>query len=191
MFPPSFWDFTAVSLACICANLVTHPAETLKTRSQTFAGVEPNLFRLASQIARNEGYVRPFYQGLSAGLWRAVISGGGRITIYNQIKIYLGDDVMAGAGAGFRSCLGMAAGGVAAVFAAPFDMVRTRQQTHKIRAGNSTPGLGHVMLTVLKTDGVRGLWAGFLRLLFFTYSLSAVTLCAATLCVYVAMKLSP
>lgn len=181
----AFADFTATSLACVVANLFTHPFEMLKVRQQIYASAsktsaEPNLIRLIAEIARTEGPIRPFYSGLSAGLWRAVISGGGRLALYNQFKLVLGEDRMAQSGVATRISLGVLAGGLAAVFAVPFDLVRTRQQSFKqsspaaatSSSATSAPGMFQVIRDIVNKEGVRGLWAGssatFVRQAIFT-----------------------
>jgi hypothetical protein len=152
----------------MAANLVTHPLEFLKVRQQLYvsptgARGEPSLLRLLPEILRNEG-VLPLYTGLSAGLWRAVISGGGRLTIYNQLKLAAGSDVVAASGATGRAMLGVVAGGLAALLAVPFDLVRTRQQAVKrvgsgLHQGAGT-GMGTIFVDVARREGLRGLWAG-------------------------------
>jgi hypothetical protein len=164
-------DFAATSLACVCANLVTHPADTMKSR-QMYAGERASVWRVAANMVRTEGLVA-FYKGLPAGLWRAVISGGGRLTIYNQVKSLLGEDRMTHAGFAGRTTLGMISGGLAAVLAAPFDLVRTRQQVVQHRSAPTTRnGMFHVLRTIIRTEGLRGLWAGssamFARQIIFT-----------------------
>lgn len=184
--PPGLVDFVATSAACVGANLLTHPLEFLKVRQQLYvsaSGAEPSVFRLLPEILRTEG-VRPLYNGLSAGLWRAVISGGGRLSIYNQLKLAAGEDLVVSGGVAGRAVLGMAAGGLAALLAVPFDMVRTRQQAHKTGKGPTPgalseapharppPSMGRIMVEVVRTEGVRGLWAGsvptFVRQVVFT-----------------------
>lgn len=80
-------DLLSTSLACIAANLVTHPLEMLKVRQQLGVHGATSLPTLTKHIVKTEG-VKALYKGLSAGLIRAVVSGGGRLTIYNQLKLY-------------------------------------------------------------------------------------------------------
>lgn len=178
----SLLDFSATSLACVCANLVTHPAETLKAR-QMYAGAGTSVWRVAADMVRTEGVVS-FYQGLSAGLWRAVISGGGRLTIYNQAKSALGEDMLHRTGFAGRAALGMWSGGLAAVLAAPFDMVRTRQQVNRSSGGGG--GMFQMLGLIARTEGLPGLWAGssamFVRQVTFTAAQVSTYDRAKTMC---------
>ena len=133
--------------------------EFLKVRQQSYSAAparEPNLWRLARDIARTEG-PRPFYSGLSAGLYRAVISGGGRIAIYNQLKLSWGARDGAGTTDHVRVMFGMAAGVAAAIFAVPFDLIRTRQQV--VQKGPSLSMMA-VVQHILRHGTVTDLWIG-------------------------------
>jgi hypothetical protein len=80
-------DFVSTSLACVSANLVTHPLEMLKVRQQVSVVPSLSFTALTQKIVKTEG-TKALYKGLSAGLVRAVVSGGGRLTIYNQLKLF-------------------------------------------------------------------------------------------------------
>eukprot|EP01127_Copromyxa_protea_P005905 TRINITY_DN15734_c0_g1_i1.p1 TRINITY_DN15734_c0_g1~~TRINITY_DN15734_c0_g1_i1.p1 ORF type:complete len:289 (-),score=42.09 TRINITY_DN15734_c0_g1_i1:25-852(-) len=142
-------DFVSTSLACIVANLVTHPLEMLKVRQQLSVG-SVGFSTLTVNIIRTEG-PKALYKGLSAGLFRAVISGGGRLMIYNQLKMLSKEDNVV-----LRIGMGSAAGMIAAIFAAPFDLVRTVQQAN---VGSAPSALG-VMKNIAKVKGPLALWSG-------------------------------
>lgn len=147
-------DFVATSSASVLANFVTHPAETIKTRQQLNNVTAAQVLR----DARASGaFFGSLYRGFSASIIRAIISGGGRQTIYYGLKIsLLSRDNTSGIA---RAALGVLAGVLAAGLAAPIDLVRTRQQ------GEALAGRGPSVLAILKRvykdeGGIRGLYRG-------------------------------
>lgn len=147
-------DFVATSTASVLANVVTHPAETIKTRQQLRNVSAAHVIREAHASGT---LVASLYRGFSASVLRAIISGGGRQTIYFGLKSsLLTPEDTSGA---TRVALGITAGVLAAGVAAPIDLVRTRQQ------GDARAGKGASVLAVLRrvyTDegGARGLFRG-------------------------------
>ena len=149
------FDLLSASLASCTANLFTHPFENLKTRQQVGASIPARALLL--RVLREEG-VASLYRGLNAGLVRAVISGGGRLAIYNQLKLAVLDAEQSGSPlTAIRLSLGMVSGIAAAVVAAPVDLVRTRQVVH--HRGPSLSMLG-VLQSLVREGGLRGLYQG-------------------------------
>jgi hypothetical protein len=147
-------DFVVTSLSSIFANVVTHPAETVKTRQQ-LRNVS------ASQVLR-EAYasgtaLSSLYRGFSASLVRAVISGGGRQTLYYGLKSSLLSQNNESGSA--RVALGVVAGMFAAGLAAPIDLVRTRQQVD-VHMGSSVSIISILKSVYAEENGLRGLWRG-------------------------------
>ncbi len=116
-------DFVATSTASCAANFVTHPFETAKVRQ--VLGQSGNVFSVMSRIVGSEG-PGALYRGFNSSLLRAVVSGGGRQTVYWGLKSLLlaNDDPSLSK----RIVLGAGAGMIAAGAAAPIDMVRTRSK---------------------------------------------------------------
>eukprot|EP01126_Amoeba_proteus_P004795 TRINITY_DN11591_c0_g6_i3.p1 TRINITY_DN11591_c0_g6~~TRINITY_DN11591_c0_g6_i3.p1 ORF type:complete len:271 (+),score=34.02 TRINITY_DN11591_c0_g6_i3:70-882(+) len=144
-------DFISTSLACIAANLVTHPLEMVKVRQQISVLPTQTFPALLYHIVQTEG-IKALYKGLGAGLLRGVISGGGRIAIYNQLKLAY---PQYGSSA-HRVLMGMGAGLIAAWLANPFDYIRTVQQAQK---GKTTSMMTLTRETVQK-HGFTSLWTG-------------------------------
>lgn len=157
-------DLVATSASSILANVVTHPFEMLKTQQQMH-GVS------MSSLVRSHGLSLSWlYRGFSASLARAVISGGGRQTIYFALK---GDERKGVA----RPVVGGISGLLAALVAAPVDMARTRQQL------SSSSSLGGTLLDAWRSGGARELWKGSSAVL-----LRQILLTGAQLPVYDASK---
>jgi hypothetical protein len=106
------------------------------------------------RIGKSEG-ISALYRGFSSSLVRAVVSGGGRQTVYWMLKAGLlkeGDSSLTK-----RMVLGSVAGVIAAGFAAPIDMVRTRQQAFK---GSNRLSMWSVLASAYGEGGVSGLFVG-------------------------------
>lgn len=164
-------DFSAASLASMSANIVTHPFETLKVRQQLSRTETGSMLAVARSMIAKEG-LQSLYRGLGAGLVRGMISGGGRLTIYNQLKLALLDEratdpfaiqrlLQRPEYAGVvRAGLGMTAGILAAMIAAPIDLARTRQQAAGLKQGTVAPGMLTILRQLLQQGGIRGLFTG-------------------------------
>ena len=168
-------DFVATSSASCLANLVTHPFENIKTRQQMAARVSSA--HLICQVVRSEG-VSALYRGLNAGLIRAVISGGGRLAIYNQLKLLLLNSEPRPGRIHIpevwhplaRVSLGMLSGVLAAMVAAPIDMVRTCQVLQS--RPDHRPTIAGILRDVIRKDGLAAIYRGssalFVRQAIFT-----------------------
>lgn len=86
LFPP-FHDFPAPFL---------HPVDVVKSRMQTdVVGGGPGMFEIASTLYNDGGY-RPFFQGLTATLWRAIVNHAATFVVYEAAMGFL----MKGGGSG-------------------------------------------------------------------------------------------
>ena len=164
-------SFLTSSLACITANLITHPLETLKTRQQILsssASKSKRTLSIAKNLIHNEG-VTALYKGLTASLIRAVVSGAGRLTINEHLKdqcTSLGwldssesnstHNTSVVLDVAVRGGLAVTSGCAAAFLSSPIDMIRTRQAA----ASTTSPSIGQVFVSVLRKKGVHGLFAG-------------------------------
>lgn len=148
-----FGDFLATSTSSILANVVTHPFESVKVHQQLSGNS-------MMQVLRSQT-LRSLYAGFSASVARAVISGGGRQTIYYGLKSALLSNRPRDESSlfGLRVALGMGAGLAAALLAAPVDMARTRQQS-AAAASKKNVGLIAVLRDAYRAGGFRGLFRG-------------------------------
>ena len=79
-------DFLCTSSSSILANVVTHPFELVKVRQQAaLVGESASFGRVWSGVVRKQGLFG-LYRGFQASVVRAIISGGGRQTIFYGLK---------------------------------------------------------------------------------------------------------
>ena len=159
-----FTSFLTSSIACIFANLVTHPLETIKTRQQLVSSSKTiSVTSITKQIVKNEGF-NGLYKGLNASLLRAVISGAGRLTTFEFLKenctrygLLSKKHSNQPTELPLRAGLAVSSGSFAALLSSPIDMVRTKQAAD---ASNKNLSVFQILLNVLRKDRIHGLFAG-------------------------------
>ena len=164
-------EFATSSLACIVANMITHPLETIKTFQQLPGQRSLSTLRAARLIMYEDG-IGSLYKGLNASLVRAVISGGGRLSLFGLFKDIAYDRGFLESSSStpkaselpLRGVIASVAGMIAALVSSPVDLIRTRQAGFKGSYAQS-PSMGNVVMSIYATDGIRGLFAGSTALL--------------------------
>ncbi len=150
-------DFIATSTSSILANFVTHPFETIKTRQVVTNSSFTDVVRRTMQSSDG---IASFYRGFSASIARAIISGGGRQTIYYGLKrVALSHQKSNNDSIALRVAIGMVSGILAAGLAAPVDMARTRQQAAAAGSANNV-SMTRILSESYQQGGLRGLWRG-------------------------------
>ena len=154
--------------SCV-AEVVTMPIDVVKTRMQ-FSGAHSVQYKgsidAATQILRREG-AQALFKGLKPALLRQATYGAMRYGLYAPIRNSLGVDpnlpkseipivkkIVAGA----------TAGAGASFLANPTDLIKIRMQVDGM-AGNSAggpryKGLFDAFRTIIREEGVLGLWKG-------------------------------
>ena len=155
-------DYICASTASICANFATHPLETIKTR-QMLSSSRNSTFWHARHIISNEG-TAALYKGITAAQIRAVISGGGRLTFYQLIKLQLQRQGVLSqentpANITLRGVAATSAAAFAAYLSSPVDLIRTRQAAFK-GATTETPSIISISSKMIKDGGVKSLFNG-------------------------------
>ncbi len=167
--PPPLASAAASCGACIAANIVTHPLETIKTRQQLPGAVSESFMRVARQVAKTEG-VAALYKGVTAAAARAVVSGGGRLEAYSFLKRHAlrAGVISAGAPAREMPVLGVmavSAGCFAAFLGSPLDLIRTRQAAFQ-GPYEQCPSMVRIGANIVRREGgPRGLFAGSMALM--------------------------
>ncbi|KAL2017504.1 hypothetical protein VTK56DRAFT_2046 [Thermocarpiscus australiensis] len=175
-------SFVAGAVAGGAATAATYPLDLLRTRfaAQGNDRVYANLRRAVVQIARDEG-VRGFFRGLAPGLAQIVPYMGVFFAVYETLRPHLGRlDLPFSSG-------GALAGTIASVTAKtgtfPLDLVRKRIQVQGPTRGRyvhkNIPeyrGTVSTVRTILRNEGLRGLYRGLTVSLFKAAPASAVTM---------------
>ncbi|CAK7567378.1 MAG: mitochondrial thiamine pyrophosphate transporter [Sporothrix epigloea] len=177
---PHVDTFVAGASAGAAATAATYPLDLLRTRfaAQGTDRVYSNLRAAVRDIARDEG-MQGFFRGLGPALLQIAPYMGSFFACYESLKPAMGYvaerflDTTVGASAAVGTGAGSAAAGVVAAvmaktFVFPLDLVRKRIQVqgptrsryiHKnIPVYNS--GVVRAIQTILRTEGVRGLYRG-------------------------------
>jgi len=143
------------------ATCCIQPIDIVKVRLQL--GVTGSPLAVAANIVKNEGF-STLYTGLSAGLLRQATYTTARLGIFTSLSDYLkkqneGKAIPLAQKAG----AGLAAGGLGAIFGSPADLSLIRMQADgtlpEAQRRNYT-GVGNALMTILKEEGVGGLFVG-------------------------------
>ncbi|KAK4111837.1 mitochondrial carrier [Canariomyces notabilis] len=176
-------SFVAGAVAGAAATAATYPLDLLRTRfaAQGNDRVYTGLLRAVRQIAREEGF-RGFFRGLAPGLAQIVPFMGVFFAVYETLRPALSQlDLPFSSG-------GAVAGTIASVTAKtgtfPLDLVRKRVQVQGPTRGRyvhkNIPeyagGMVNIVRTILRREGVRGLYRGLTVSLFKAAPASAVTM---------------
>ncbi|CAK7197488.1 mitochondrial thiamine pyrophosphate transporter [Sporothrix eucalyptigena] len=177
-------SFIAGASAGAAATAATYPLDLLRTRFAAQGNgpdrVYTNLRGAVRDIARDEG-VRGFFRGLGPALIQIAPYMGAFFACYEGLKPVTGQiaetvlssamgqrvGVNAGAGAG-DAVAGVTAAVMAKTFVFPLDLVRKRIQvqgpTRSRYVHKNIPvyegGVARTLQTILRTEGVRGLYRG-------------------------------
>ena len=157
---PFILKFLCGSLAGGLGSAVGNPFDVVKTRLMATEGkVQP--ISVAFSVYNSFG-IAGFYKGLQANIMRAMVLNGTKMACYDTIKQLLfkykivkkkglWSETMAAFGAGFfMTCT-----------VAPFDKIRTRLMNQP--AGqNMYNGFIDCLMKIVRNEGPRGLWAGFI-----------------------------
>jgi hypothetical protein len=189
-------EFVTASTACIVANMITHPLETIKTFQQLPGQGSISTLSAASKIVGEGGY-SSLYKGLNASLVRAVISGGGRLSLFGLFKdVAFDHGKLARNSKGspiaselpLRGMLASLAGMIAALAGSPADLIRTRQAAFK-GTYSQTPSIAGVVKEIFSANGLSGLFAGSTSLLARAFSFNLAQLTTYDYCKKSAMEM--
>jgi solute carrier family 25 phosphate transporter 23/24/25/41 len=166
-FPTSAVDFTSGALAGGVAACLTYPLDVVRLRLSTQTGPRPEhcgICDTINRIAREQG-ARGFYRGLFPTLIHVVPSFAINFQVFGSLKqryksshapgvkgtIPIAEAFYYGCGAGFFSS--------ALLF--PIDLVRRQMQADGQHGGRERySGIGDVIRTVYRRNGVRGFYNG-------------------------------
>jgi len=134
------------------ANVCTAPLDMIKVRMQT-ATDKKGVINTGLDIVRREG-VRSFWRGTGPSIARGFFFGGARLGLYTPIKQLV--STSKGNPTFIEKVLaGTISGGLAAAATSPIELLKTQLQSRKDKVGTV-----EIVKTIVKKDGVRGLWKG-------------------------------
>ena len=174
-------DFLCASLAGIIGRAPTHPLDTIKSVSFAHDGADPcsssssggkvrsrtlSLRQGYRLIMQREG-VRGFYRGLGIATVGSAPGVGTYMCTYEQSKKVLGSALGTPeeGSAVVHLCSGFGAETVSCVFWVPIDVVKERLQVQHPEVKGRYSGSWDGLQTILRNEGVAGLYKGYLSTL--------------------------
>ncbi|AJS45956.1 Oac1p [Saccharomyces cerevisiae YJM1341] len=171
-----FGSFVAGGLAACIAVTVTNPIELIKIRMQLqgemsalAAKVYKNPIQGMAVIFKNEG-IKGLQKGLNAAYIYQIGLNGSRLGFYEPIRSSLNQlffpdqEPHKVQSVGVNVFSGAASGIIGAVIGSPLFLVKTRLQSYSefIKIGEQThyTGVWNGLVTIFKTEGVKGLFRG-------------------------------
>eukprot|EP00300_Choanocystis_sp_HF-7_P041832 c8617_g1_i1.p2 GENE.c8617_g1_i1~~c8617_g1_i1.p2 ORF type:complete len:303 (+),score=56.20 c8617_g1_i1:152-1060(+) len=153
-------------IASCIAEVITLPVDVVKTRLQLQGqlGAQKQYSGLVDcivQTGRKEGF-KAFFKGLAPALLRQSTYGSLRYGLYTPIKGILGLGTDANPPLWKKIVAGAAAGAISSAVCNPTDLIKVRLQADGMSAG-STPryrGMWDAFRTIVRAEGVTGLWKG-------------------------------
>eukprot|EP00299_Pterocystis_sp_00344_P013337 c6525_g1_i1.p1 GENE.c6525_g1_i1~~c6525_g1_i1.p1 ORF type:complete len:297 (+),score=48.08 c6525_g1_i1:47-892(+) len=147
------------------------PLDVIKSRYQIRTSHNAPIFHTLKQIIASEG-VLALYQGLFPGLLAASVSWGGYLFFYERAKARQ-RTTTENLHSGHHIAAGFEAGIIMVFFTNPLWLIKTRMQLQQFQKQQSNPGirytgLGHALRTIIKDEGVLGLYRGVIPALVLT-----------------------
>lgn len=162
---PAWATFACGGAAACVAEVATLPIDTTKVRLQLLVGAAraapPSMLAVARGIVADEG-ARALFKGLAPALQRQLVFASLRIGLYAEIS----DRLRAGAPSlslGGKIAAGLLSGAIGITIANPTDLVKVRMQSEGRLAPGARPrysGVFNAYATIVRAEGVRGLWTG-------------------------------
>jgi solute carrier family 25 uncoupling protein 8/9 len=161
----SWTTFACGGAAACIAEIATLPIDTTKVRLQLLkesATKPPSMLAVARGIVRDEG-VRGLFKGLAPALQRQIVFASLRIGLYAEISDRLREPGAATLSLPLKILAGLLSGAIGITVANPTDLVKVRMQSEGRLAAGVKPrysGVFNAYATIVRTEGVLGLWTG-------------------------------
>uniref|UniRef100_A0A6T8HD06 Mitochondrial carrier protein n=1 Tax=Proboscia inermis TaxID=420281 RepID=A0A6T8HD06_9STRA len=158
---PFYLKFAAGAITGGLGSIVGNPFDVLKTLAQANKGAPVPLTTLVGNMHKEQG-IAGFYRGLNANIMRACVLNATKMGCYDISKGYVADAT----GWGRKDvrtvfCSASLAGFFMTLTVSPFDRIRTalmNQPTDK----KIYDGFMDCAVKTVKSDGITGLWRGFI-----------------------------
>ncbi|GMF09767.1 unnamed protein product [Phytophthora lilii] len=144
-------------------SALVNPMDLVKVRMQadrTGARYHNNFTFACRQIYQQEGLVEGFYRGVAATTFRAMALTAAQLPSYDHMKHTLLTQTSLEEGVTVHMISSMFAGLMAATASSPMDVMKTQIQNEAKSGGSNV--LGRAFMQVLRTEGVRGFFKGWL-----------------------------
>ncbi|PVU88693.1 hypothetical protein BB561_005742 [Smittium simulii] len=173
------WDLCFGSLAGMNGKFIEYPFDTVKVRMQTMdKQVFNGTLDCLGQTWKNEGF-KGFYRGLSSPLFGAMIENAFIFFAYKKIQHFVsyttGAEQKKSLSIQQLALCGGVSGGMASILLTPIELVKCKLQVENVKnysgvganAGVSKyNGPFSVIKSIIKTDGLKGIFKGFSPTLF-------------------------
>lgn len=140
----------------ICQTYAGQPFDTLKVRMQT-ATTQTSLTRCAVDAIRKEG-VRGLYHGTTPALMFGVMENTVALGVNEQLKSYISGASDAELPVTSLAACGAISGFAHCCFSCPLEVIKCRMQV----VGSQYKGPLHCATQTMRTEGLAGLYSGFL-----------------------------
>ncbi|KAG6957849.1 hypothetical protein JG688_00010787 [Phytophthora aleatoria] len=144
-------------------SALVNPMDLVKVRMQadrSGARYNNNFTFACRQIYQQEGLVEGFYRGVAATTFRAMALTGAQLPSYDHMKHTLLTQTSLEEGVTVHMISSMFAGLMAATASSPMDVMKTQIQNEAKSGGSNV--LGRAFMQVLRTEGIRGFFKGWL-----------------------------
>ena len=163
---------SAASVCGVVGSVIANPVDVVKVRVMVKSN-SPSLSSSLLVVWREEG-IRGLYKGLSPSTLRACFIAAGELGTYDIAKTSLRGLFGQSEGVGLHVAASLVTGVVAAVVAAPFDVLKTRMMlsssssSSAASVGGREQGLVATAICLVRTEGtgalLRGVVPSYLRL---------------------------
>jgi len=151
--------FIAGALAGAIGSCAGNPFDVLKTKMMANKDSNDGLGVYASQIMKEDGFFG-FYKGFNTNVIRAMVLNATKMACYDVVKNWL-IATFALEGLLLQFCAAFTAGFFLTCTVSPFDKCRTLLMNQK-KGGKQFSGLPDCFMHIVKTEGLGGLWKGFI-----------------------------
>jgi hypothetical protein len=144
-------------------SAIMNPMDLVKTRMQadrTGLRYGNSFWFACKDIYRQEGLIEGFYRGVGPTTYRAMLLTAAQLPSYDQMKYALLTHTSLEEGFTVHMTCSMFAGLTAATASSPFDVMKTKIMAESSQGGSNV--MGKVFMQVLRTEGVRGFFKGWL-----------------------------
>merc|ERR1711865_646996 len=153
--------FIAGALAGAIGSCAGNPFDVLKTKMMANKDSEAGMGEVCSDIMKAEGFMG-FYKGFNTNVIRAMVLNATKMACYDTIKTWLVAS-FALEGLLLQFIAAFTAGFFLTCTVSPFDKCRTLLMNQKGGEGEKQfSGLFDCLVHICKTEGVGGLWKGFI-----------------------------